>query len=719
MAVLNKIRQRSLFLILIIALALFSFVLSDLFKNSSAFSSSQDVVAIVNGTKIDRTEFMTKVENAQRSQGPSASSTQTMNRVYDQEIRNAILLEQFDDLGLSVEQDQMRDLLKTSFSSYPEFQNEAGLFDENKLNEFIANLKAIQNTNQNRATLGNFQLTYNDWVNTESNIANSAKEQMFFNMIKAGVNVTLAEAEVDYLLENETIDVKYVQVPYTSIADSLVEVTKQDISNYIKAHESKYKVDASRDIKFVEFKEVATLEDEEDMKASLVKLLDNSVEFNKVTKNNDTILGFKQTENVEDFVNLNSDIKFNDNFVFKKALPAVAADSLYTKNVGDFYGPYKDNGYYKLSKIVAEKQLPDSVKVRHILISHLGANNAQPDVTRTEEEAKQLADSISNAVKSNRSKFAELVTEFSADPGSIANGGEYDFHPYGSMVQEFNDFEFENKVGDIDVVKTVFGYHVIEILDQKDKSRAVKVATIAHKIEPSEKTINDVFNATSNFEIAIQKKDFEEVAKESNYIVKPINNIKVLDENLQGLGNQRPIVRWAYEEGTKVGDYKRFSIPGGGYAVVQLVNKNKEGLMTVENASASASPEIRKEKKAKLIREKISATTIDEVAKNQKVSALTAAAINMKTPTLAGAGNEPKVVGTAFGLKEGDTSKLIDGNNGVYMVQVTKITPATKLDNYQPIANRLTAARVNAVITKMYNALKETADIEDNRANFY
>lgn len=719
MAVLNKIRQRSLFLILIIALALFSFVLSDLFKNSSALTGSQDVVATINGKDIDRTEFMTKVKNLERNQGPNVSSTQTMNNVYEQEVRSAILEEQYEDLGLSVEQDKMRDLLKTTFSSYPEFQNEAGMFDEAKLNEFIANLKAIQNTNQDRAVLGNYQFNYADWINTEANIANNALQQDFFNMIKAAVNVTLADAEVDYMLENETVDLKYVNVPYTSIADSLVEVTKSDISNYINENKKKFEVEASRDIVFVEFKETPTLEDEEEIKSGLLSLMDDREEFNKVSKLNDTILGFRNTKNIEDFVNLNSDIKYNNNFVFKSSLPSVAADTLYKLNVGEFFGPYKDGNYYKLTKVVAEKQIPDSAKVRHILISHLGANNASADITRTKDQAKTLADSLAAVVKSNRSKFADLVTEFSSDPGSVSKGGEYDFHPYGSMVKPFNDFEFENKVGDIGVVETVFGYHIIEVLGQTGKARAVKVATIAREIEPSEKTIDEVFNASSKFEIAAEKGDFQEVAKENNYVVKPINNIKVLDENLQGLGSQRTIVRWAFEDGTKVGDFKRFSIPGGGYAVVQLVKKNKKGLMTVENASAVASPEIRKQKKAKLIKDKISATTIDEVAKNQNVNALTATAVNMKNPTIAGAGSEPKVVGYAFGLKEGETSKLIEGNKGVFMITVTKKNPATPLDNYQPIANRLSAAKASTIINKMYEALKDAADIEDNRANFY
>ncbi|MGC1473557.1 MAG: SurA N-terminal domain-containing protein [Psychroserpens sp.] len=720
MAVLNKIRQRSLFLILIIALALFSFVLTDLFRNSDAlFGGSQDVVATVNGNNISRLEFMNRVENMQR-QSPGMSSTQTMNRVYDQEVRRAVMNTQFEELGLSVEQEQMKDLLKQNFASYPEFQNEAGLFDESKLTEFVANLKSL---NGERAPLGTFQLNYSDWVNNENSIAVGAKETAYFNMVKAGINATLNEAEVDYLLENSTRDLKYVQIPYTTIADSLVEVTKGDIKSYINDNKKKFKVDASRDIVYVEFKEAASLEDEENLMNSFDRLQNGKLEFNATTNDTLRVTPFAQVQedDLENYVNYiaESDENYNDAFVKKSALPATVADTVYNLNVGDVYGPYKDNGMMKLTKMVAQKTLPDSAKVRHILIPFLGSNRAAPEVTLTEAEAKSLADSVAAVVRVTPSKFPDFVTSLSSDQGSVDKGGVYDYHPSTQMVKPFSDFEFQNEVGEIGVVKTQFGFHVIEILGQKGSSKAVKVATISKPIEASTETIDNVFTDASKFEIALQEGDFQAVSKERDLDVKPVNGIKVLDENIPGLGAQRPIVRWAFEDGTKVGDYKRFSVPGGGYAVVQLVKATKEGLMDPENASVSALTAIRKEKKAEMIRTKVSGTTIDEVAKNQGQSARTAAAVNMKNPTLSGSGLEPKVVGVAFSLNEGETSGLINGNKGVFMVTVTKIEESSKLDNYQAIANRMSTERSAQSQTKVYNALKETADIEDNRATFY
>jgi parvulin-like peptidyl-prolyl isomerase len=283
------------------------------------------------------------------------------------------------------------------------------------------------------------------------------------------------------------------------------------------------------------------------------------------------------------------------------------------------------------------------------------------------------------------------------------------------MVPEFNDFEFESKVGDIGIVKTIFGFHIIEVEGQKDKKKAVQVGTLARKIEPSEATIDKIFRDASSFEVAIDEGDFEAVAKEKSFNVRPVNGIKVLDENIPGVGNQRPIVRWAFEDATEAGDTKRFNIPNG-YVIVQLVAKHKEGLMAVEDATASVLPAIRKEKKAEIIRERVSATTLEDLAEAENTTVRSASAINMKTPTISGAGREPLVVGAAFGLSEGETSNLINGENGIYMVQVTKVTPALELDNYQAAANRVEQQKSSVVTTKLYSALKDASDIEDNRA---
>lgn len=709
MAVLNKIRQRSLVLIIVIAMALFAFVLSDLITKNNAFSSkSQNVVATINGEEIGREDFLQKVQVAQRNQ-PNATTTQIMNSIYNQEVRKFVLGKEYNELGLSVERDQMRDILKNALSSMPEFQNEDGLFDENKLNEFIANLKEIS---PNFGYLGGQPIDYASWKDYEDRVSVSSLQQDYFNLVKAAAFATQFEGKVKSDLASGKRDLRFVQIPFTSIPDSTVAVTKSEISDYINKHADKYQVEESRNLKYVEFKNVASAEDEKEIETNLAALINDQAVYNETTKTTDTVLGFANTKDDANFINMHSDVKFDDRFVFKSAVP----DTVYALNVGEIYGPYKDGDVYKLTKLVAEKQLPDSVKARHILIPYLGAQSGGEDVTRTKDQAKAFADSLLTVLKSDKSKFPQFVTDYSSDQGSKEKEGRYDWYPYNQMVPEFRDFTFEGKTGDLGVVETVFGFHIIEVEGQKNFQRSVKVGTIVRRIRPSEQTENTIFRMASSFEAATSNGDFDQIANDSSYIVRPVNQIKALDENIPGIGNQRQIVQWAFNDDTEVGDVKRFDISSTGYVIVQLTAQNKEGLMSVEEASVPVTEILRKEKKANMIKSRITAKTIDDVAAAESKSARTSAGVTMESPTISGAGNEPYVVGAAFALNEGETSGLLVGDKGVYMVEVTKVEAPIDLGNYQSFANQIEEQRTNAVNSKLYPALEKSADIEDNRA---
>lgn len=716
MAVLNKIRQRSIFLIIVIALALFSFVVGDVLNNLGSSSGSDSVIAIINGEEVDRNYFMSRVENMQRQSSGQMTNTQAMNRVWDNEVRSKVMKYQYDLLGLSVERDYMRDLLENNLASFDEFKNEAGLFDEYKLNEFISNLKAIS---PETTTLGGTPINYKTWTDFEQNVAVSGTQQAYFNMVRAGITGTLTEGELEYQLENDKVDIKYVQIPYSSIADSTINIKSSEINSYMKRFPSKYEVEASRDLVFVEFKEEATPADEELIKESLISLIEDKEEFNEAAQISETVVGFKNTQDNESFVNTYSDpeYEFDDNYLFKSSFSSKNADEITSLKENGIYGPYKDDLSYKLTKMLSIKNIPDSAKVRHILIPHIGALRADETVFMTKEQAKLRADSIYNILKRYPSKFKSLLS-FSSDKVSNEKDGVIEFSFTDGFATEFKSYSFENPTGSIGVVNTDFGYHVIEILSQGKMQKAFKVATITRLIEPSDETRDEVFKNKSNFEIAIASGGFQEIAEESKYNVRNVNSVKELDESIPGLGSQRSIVRWAFEDQTSESDFKSFTTPNG-FVIVKLVNINESGIMSVESGSVTALPEIRKEKKSEIIKSRVRGKDISTIADNQKQTVKSAVALNMKNPTLAGAGREPLVIGTAFGLNVGEMSEPISGNTGVYIVKVTKITPATELNSYQAVANRVGKSKENAVNTQLYNALKEAAEIEDNRAVFY
>ena len=716
MAILNKIRERSLFLILVIAMALFSFVFADVINKGGGFSiADQNLIATVNGIEMEREDFMRKVENLERQNRTSRSNVQSMNAIWDTELRRLILASEFDKLGISVEKDMMRELLKNNLISFDEFTNSQGEFDQRKLNEFISNLKEISPESMD---LQGAQVNYQSWNNYEESIASSGLEKIYFDLIRSAINSTVFEGKTQHGYENDNIDLKYVNIPYSTIADSLVKVTNSDVKKYMQKNKSDFEVEASRDLIYVKFEENPSKFDEKEIEDQIVELLDDREEFDFESKTNTKVLGFKNTNDHEEFLDINSAIKFYDSYVFENSFSKEIGPIVYSLKNGEVHGPYREGNFIKMTKLVDSKRMPDSVKVRHILIPYSGSLRSDPNEIKTREQAKKTADSIYKIVKRSPSMFKSLL-DLSSDKASNENDGEIEFSYVDGFAPEFKDFSFQNRVGRISVVETDFGFHVIEILTQSKRKKAVKVANLALNLEASERTIDSIFNVTSKFEIAIENSNFRDVANESNYKINPVNNIRELNENIPGVGSQRAIIRWAYNSETNINDVRRFNLQDGGYLVAMLTSINQEGLMSINKASITSIPKIRKEKKAKIIMDKIKGKTLEDISSNQNQTIQTALAVNMKNPVLSGTGNEASVVGYAFGLGEGKTSEGIAGNNGVFYIYVDKIKYANVMSNYQNYMNIITSITLGSYNAKVYEALLESAEIEDNRSLFY
>ena len=689
MAVLNSIRKRGVFLILIIALALFSFILSDIINKGSSAASVQNVVATVNGTEILREDFMTQVDEYQRNLGPNAAASQAMNLVWDRQLKSLLYDQQVKALGLTISEEQLNDQLRMTLANNPTFQDENGLFSDARLLEYMA---AIQNNARAKQ----------QWDTFLKGVRESLGQSTFATLVTSGMEVSMADGEQLYRFENDKIDIEYLHVPYSSIADEDVEVSESEIKAYIRDHAKDFEVDPMVDLEYVIFEESASNEDMEAQKGDLTALIE----------------GFNSADDVAFYVNDNSDQNFVDQWVRKEGMAQILRDSLLALPEGDVYGPYRDGSNFKLSKVVATMQMPDSVEARHILIP-VGLSRAD-SITRSPAEARAFADSLYAELKKNRRKFDDFVRAHSSDVGSVEKGGHYDYFGYNTMVAPFRDFCFEGRTGDLGVVESQFGVHIIEIEGQKEKSTAYKVATISREIEPSEATLSLVFSESAKFEEAARNEGFTVAADQKGLTPRPVNRIGALDANIPGIGNNRSIINWAFQEDVSVGDVKRFNL-NESYVVAQVTRKSTEkALMSVAEASATVTPILRKQKKAQMIRQGLSGTTLQELASSQNVTVKTASALTRATPTIAGAGTEPVVVGAAFGVGALNTTELIDGETGVFKVRVLSEQPAVALENYSSYVNQIKSGLlVNAINTRIFNALKAIADIEDNRADFY
>lgn len=707
MAILEKIRKRTTVLILIIGMALFAFVISGIFTGSGGMSLGKVGSAIgeINGESISIDQFREEMEAAEGRFGGQATSTQIVNSVWEQTVRNTLLGQQFGALGIDIQQDQIMELIRNNpnFTQNPQFQDANGIFDEDLFRNFITELRVNQPEQ------------YRLWLQSEQALIRAAMEQTYFDLIRAGIGATLKEGELDYRLANDKVDIRYVRVPYTSVPDSSFTIGKSDIEAYMKAHEDEFQQEAMRDIRYVYFEEKASEADEAALRESLVNLLEDREEYRDELDSTVTVYGFRNTTDMVAFLDRNSDIKYDTVMKARKDFPSVVADSLMALEVGELYGPYRDGQYFKVSRMMDRKE-NGSVKASHILVAYQGAMRANPAITRTQEEAEARAQELLAEARKSGADFAQLARENSDGP-SAPSGGDLGFFQEGVMTPKFNDFAFQNPIGTIGLVETEFGYHIVKVDDKED---IVRVATMARLIEPSEETINATFTEATTFEMAVSEATdtYGTKAEEMNYSVRPVNRLNAMDENLPGLGAQRRVVNWAFSPDTEVGDVRRFDLTGG-YAVVQLTAKYREGLMSVEDASVQIIPRLRRERKAAQLIAANQGKSMEDIAQANNVAISSASALNAKTPTIAGAGREPLVVGTAISLEEGAVSGLIEGETGIFKLEVTARQAAPAMDNYAPYANTLTRSLSPRVGTAVYEALKAKATIEDERAAYY
>ncbi len=701
MAILSKIRERSMALILVIGLALFAFVLDPSSIQDFFNSTKVNTVGEVGDETISRKEFSEALEAYKAQVGSRLTDMQASKQVWNNLIRQKIYKAQLAEAGIEVgENDVWSALIENpSVKNNPQFLNEAQLFDEAKLREYLALTKS-----DNPAL-------WNQWSSFMGQIKTGLENTTYNNLITAGLGASLKEGELEYLNNNTKMDAQFVYVPFASISDSLVKVDKSEIAAYIKKNPKTFKVEASADLRYVKFNIVPTKGDEDAIKAEVADLLND--------KNG--VKGLKNTENAVEFIAENgSDIAIDNNYNYKNTVSVAIADAVFKGKVGDVFGPYKDRGYFKVSKLTEVVQIPDSVKGAHILIPFVGSQSASQTTTKTEEQAKKSADSIFKLVRRNKTKFAAIADEINPD-GTKGKGGEISWITVAqafNLDKPFGEALYFGKKGDIKVVKTKFGYHIIRIDESKNKQQAVKLATFGRKIEASQATENTIFQNAETFALALANGGkFDDVVKEKGLTPQSAFSLKVLDETVPGIGNQRDMVTWANQSENKVGAYKRFDT-NTGYVVAVITNKTVKGLMTPAKAAARVRPILMNEKKAAIINKTMQGATLADIASASKQTVKTANAVSMQSPLLSGVGFEPKIIGAMFTAKENTVFNNVEGTNGVFAFVVTKREKPTALPNYDTYRKRIADQRKGQT-GLMYNAIKDAAKIEDNRATFY
>ena len=700
MAILGKIREKSIVLILVIGMALFAFVISGVFDGAGTIS--QEPVAIVGDEEITIEQFSRRVDAVERNTG--MRNVQAANTVWNQIVTEYSFNQLQEELGLEVGRSHVENFIANSpgFRQDSRFQNALGEFDIVAFTDFINDSKR------------NNPAVYSQWQLQEESIRSTISRQLYNTMIQAGIYHTSFDGKTEHKLENDKISISFVKVPYSSIPDSLVTISDRDIKKYINANAEEYEVEESRSIEYVVFDETASVEDNLEIENGLKKLLEPQVIFNEVSQSEETLPSFSQTDNVKEFIAEYSETPYDETYKTRAQL-GTYANTLFDLKEGEVFGPYKDGNQFKLSRMM-DFDRGGSVKARHILIAYEGSQSASSDVTRTKNEARKEAYRVLRLVRANGSDFAELARTYSDGP-SKNRGGDLGFFRRGDMVEAFNDYVFSKPTGSIGVVETDFGYHVIEVQEKED---VVLIASVVKKIVPSESTSNEVFRLATEFEIESKKNGFSTASESLGYDLRNGSNLKLMDESIPGLGVQRTIVKWSFEEETSVSDIKRFDLLGGGYVVAELIEKSSAGTSSVEDARNTVESKLMQDKKYDLLRSKYSSdVSLATIAEDYGQSILTSSAINAAAGSIAGAGTEPFVVGSGFSLEMNQTSALIQGKQGIFMLEVDLFEESTSLPSYDGYSSSLNESVLNRLRPLIDEVIRDHFEVVDNRFDYF
>lgn len=727
MATLERIRQRSGLLLIVIGLAMAAFILTDLLgSGNSILRNDANVVGEVNGVKIDAQEFNARVDERlvllqgqNPQQAASISRTAVANQIWN-EFQEEVLIERnYEKLGLSVSDQELFDRIvqNPQVRQQEGFRDQVtGSFSPAALKNYIAQIRDNAVSDQQAAS------AYQQWLNFEEGTHDQVLSQKYLNAIKKGLYMPAALAKADYNRRNENRSVQYFGLEYSSIADSSVEVSESELKRYYKEHQEEYKSDNTREIAFVTFDVKASDKDRAMLRNELSTYLKPEI----ITRrgSTDTLPSFYSTEDDSVFAVGRSDAPVNPTYQTKEELDAPLDSILFEQEIGYVHGPYERNNSFVLSKITDIIDKPDSVRARHILISYQGANNGQSQATRAPQEAKALADSLIALVKEDSTQFASLAEQFTDDPGSAKSGGFYDWFKPGAMVPAFNDFCFYNEPGKIGMVFTNFGIHIIQVLDHAGANKAIRLVDIVRNIEASDATRDSVYEAASKFAAeANDTSDFAALAASKGFSARPAANIEATQESILGIGSNREIVRWIHNEDTELGAIQLFNQDNDAFIVTQLTEIRPEDYLPLDLVEDEVRSAVAQEKKAAQLKEKLEA----QMASNGDLASLAAAfnkqvqtqSINFGTSNLTGYGSEPKVIGMATAIAEKKLSEPVEGSRAVYILYVANSTNVAELNSYESEQVRLETAIGNAASQGVIESLKSSAEITDNRKRFF
>lgn len=703
MSIIQSLRDKAALLLTgLIALSLIGFLVQDAFIGGSSglFNGSVTSVGSINGNEIDAQEFNQKVrmmEESNRQQGMAGNEMMTqqiVETVWNTYIQENLIKAEADKLGLAFTAKEMGEMLFSDMAP-AEFKQ---LFTDPNTGQFNVQAARTWFTNIKKSKKPEEISMVNDQL-IEPLITRALAEK-YTSIVGNASYIPKWLVEKLNADNSSFASINFVAVPYSTISDSTVKVTDEEINAYVQKHKDEFQQEKSRSIAYVVF-------DANPSKA------DSAAAYEKVASLKEELRTAADPKSV--VARNASSIPYYDGYVLKTRLAMDAKDSIINLPSGGVFGPYLDGGAYVIARKVDVKTIPDSVRVRHILV---GVNDPRTgQARRTDSAASKLADSLFAAIRSG-ANFATLAATYSEDEGSKNNGGEYNFSSVdlGSLAKEFGEYAFYKPKGSRDIVKTQFGYHIMEVLDQRNFSESFKMAYIAKPIIPSEETDNAASSAATQFAGNSRDiKSFDANVSKNNLNKRIADNIKEIDYSVTGMPS-RAFVKWIWEN--KVGTVSEPFDLKDKYVVAVITGAFEKGVQPASTARVMVEPIIRNQKKAEQIIKKIgAANTLEAIAAATGQTVGQVDTLRYSDAFIPNVGPEVKVIGAAFNkANQSKVSGLIDGQSGVFAIKTNQIGALPNLGVDVENQRRAMAQQMKQFAAYgAFEALRKSADIEDTR----
>ena len=714
-SVLEKIRRRTGLLVGIVGLALVIFILESLLGSGASIFGDNELSSVgsIQGKKIDRNEFLTKVENQlniirqqkQSNDVDDATRGQVSDYIWQQYVSDLVIKPQYDKVGITVGEDEVYERVvahpvaqvtqrltdQKTGKVYEQLAAADGSLDPAKFRQFVQNATGDQEMFVKQM---------------EEDVKNSRYAEKYAALIRKGLYTTNSEAKEAFKTQNNKINFDYVIKRFDSVSDSAITVNDEDIQKFYSNHTYLYlNTETTRKIEYVSFDVLPSPSDIEAISKDAQRAAE---EFKGKSIKEDSIFIAQESEN--------GTITIQD---MNKKNMIIRDSTVYTSPAGTVFGPYNEGAYFKVYKLEAINSIADSARVRHILIGINDPQTQQPK--RSNEQARKMADSLLVLIKEKKVVFDTLVKTISDDGGSKTNGGDYGwFDENKGFVEPFKNAGLMGTKGNISVVPTQFGYHIIEVLDvSKAKHNTYKVAQIFKLIAPSDETNQTIFAQANQFAGENNTGESFDKAVDTKKLTKRIaDNIKESDRQLPALDGAKDLVRWVYS--AKKGDVNIFTFADK-HVVAKIAGIKNKGVLPLEDVKDEVKILAIKDKKAQKFLGEFSSKAgnsknINEIATKLGLEVKKQENLALSSHNIEGLGHDDILMGTAVGTKVGTTSKAVVGDNGVFVVNSVSLNEAKLPADFKAQKTQLDQANGGRADYEVFNALKELANIEDHKS---